>query len=192
MDRRTIRTKRAIINAFAELLTIKDINEITIKEVADLADINRKTFYRYYSGTHEIIEEIENEIVSAFEKELRDISPQEAMTNPYALFTRLTAILNRDIDFYGNLFRAKNRENLSKKLAEILKGRMIDYYSSDSGLSESTIGIAADFIFSGMLAVYRNWFHSDRSQPIEEISQTISVLCFQGINGLRGIPSPHS
>lgn len=190
MDRRTIRTKRAIINAFAELLTIRDVSEITIKEVAELADINRKTFYHYYSGTHEIIEEIENEIVSAFEKELQHISPQEAMTDPYALFSRLTAILNRDIDFYGNLFRAKNPENLSKKLTALLKSRMIDYYAPDSGLSQDVIGIAADFIFSGMLAVYRNWFLSDRTAPMDEISQTISVLCFQGIHGLTGLPVP--
>ena len=46
-DRRVIKTKRAIRNAFAELLSHKDINDITIKDIADTADINRKTGCNY-------------------------------------------------------------------------------------------------------------------------------------------------
>ena len=50
VDRRVIKTKRAIRNAFAKLMVEKDINDITIIELAEAADINRKTFYNYYSG----------------------------------------------------------------------------------------------------------------------------------------------
>ena len=48
LDRRVIKTKKAIRNAFAKLISEKDINKITIKDIADTADINRKTFYNYY------------------------------------------------------------------------------------------------------------------------------------------------
>ena len=67
VDRRVIKTKRAIKNAFARLLTEKDINEITISDIAAVADINRKTFYNYYSGVHEVIDEIENDIMLVIE-----------------------------------------------------------------------------------------------------------------------------
>ena len=67
LDRRVIKTKKAIRNAFAKLISEKDINKITIKDIADTADINRKTFYNYYSGVYEIIEEIEKELVGEFE-----------------------------------------------------------------------------------------------------------------------------
>ena len=63
IDRRILKTKRAIRNAFAELLSTKDIAEITIKEIADAADINRKTFYSYYRDVYQIVDEIENEVV---------------------------------------------------------------------------------------------------------------------------------
>lgn len=43
-NRRVMKTHKAIHKAFAVLLTQKDINEITIKDIADTADINRKTF----------------------------------------------------------------------------------------------------------------------------------------------------
>lgn len=50
IDRRVIKTKRAIKEAFAKLLTQKDINDITISDIAAEANINRKTFYNYYGG----------------------------------------------------------------------------------------------------------------------------------------------
>ncbi|QII81624.1 hypothetical protein [Jeotgalibaca arthritidis] len=40
-DRRVIRTKKEILNALTELLEQKAIEEITVKEITDLAGINR-------------------------------------------------------------------------------------------------------------------------------------------------------
>lgn len=68
-----IKTKRAIRNAFAALIAEKDLNDITIKDISDVADINRKTVYNYYGGIHEILDEIENELVSSFEKVIQEI-----------------------------------------------------------------------------------------------------------------------
>lgn len=42
VDRRIAKTKKAIYRAFAQLLSEKNINDITIKDIADRADINRK------------------------------------------------------------------------------------------------------------------------------------------------------
>ena len=72
-DRRVLKTKKAIRNALAQLLAEKELEEITVKEVADTADINRKTFYNYYAGVHQVIDEIENEIISTFDQAIREV-----------------------------------------------------------------------------------------------------------------------
>ena len=72
-DRRVVKTKRAIKGAFARLLTEKNINDITVSDIAALADINRKTFYNYYAGVYEVVDEIENDIVSRFDEMLTEI-----------------------------------------------------------------------------------------------------------------------
>ena len=63
-DRRVVKTKNAIFKAFVELLNEKDINQITITDVAKRANINRKTFYNYYSDINDVMEEIENLVVA--------------------------------------------------------------------------------------------------------------------------------
>ncbi len=185
MDRRIIKTKRAIRNAFAELLTIKSLKDICVKDVADLAEINRKTFYNYYSGINQILEEIENEIVSAFDRALKDITPRDSLKNPYLLFSRLTSIINQDIDFYECLLKSKSNATLMEKLLALLKERMIAYYADQTDLNQQALAITADFMFAGLLEGYRSWFNSERSQPLEKVSQIMGILCIDGIHGLR-------
>lgn len=185
MDRRVIRTKKAIRNAFAQLLSVKNLEDITVKDIAELADINRKTFYSYYSGVHMIVEETENEIVETFEAAIRDLPPDKLVKEPYLLFSRLSAIINADMDFYEPLMKADRSSNLLTKASGMLKQKVRESYAAFSRIGEETFNIMVDFTFSGLFSVYQSWFNSQRRQSIEEISQTLSTLCFEGINGLK-------
>ena len=46
-DKRVLKTKKALQNGLAVLLTDKELRKITVQEVADLADVNRVTFYKH-------------------------------------------------------------------------------------------------------------------------------------------------
>ena len=48
MDIRVKKTKRAIQKAFVALLREKPIEKITVKEIAERAEINKTTFYSHY------------------------------------------------------------------------------------------------------------------------------------------------
>lgn len=185
LDRRVIKTKKAIRNAFAELLSEKDLNDITIKDIADRADINRKTFYNYYSGVYQVVEEIENEIVELFKGTLKDVDFAVALKQPYLLFGRLTDVINSDLDFYGHLFRAERNSNLSTKVARAMMKAAKNSFSSQTDLDEETLDIVINYTISGMFGVYQSWFNSDRHQSVEEISRLISRLCVHGLNGLN-------
>ncbi len=186
-DRRTIKTKRAIHNAFAKLLAEKDINDISVRDIVDLADINRKTFYNYYAGIHELVDEIENDIIRTFEGVLGEINFKEAIENPYQIFEKLTVIINSDLDFYGHLISIKSDSNLITKIVILMKKKTREAMISQLPIDDKKADVLLDFVFSGMLSVYRNWFLSDRRQPIEEIAEIISALCFRGIGSVMDV-----
>ena len=48
MDIRVKKTKRAIQKTFIDLLREKPIEKITVKEIAERAEINKTTFYSHY------------------------------------------------------------------------------------------------------------------------------------------------
>ena len=47
-DRRVLRTRKMLLEGLTDLLKEKDIKDISVKELADYADINRCTFYLHY------------------------------------------------------------------------------------------------------------------------------------------------
>lgn len=183
-DRRVIKTKKAIRIAFARLLSEKDINDITVSDIADLADINRKTFYNYYSGIHKIVDEIENDIVNTFGEVLGEIILKNDWQDPYNIFEKLTAIINTDMDFYGHIFSMNGNTNIIQKIVHLLKERTKSAIMEQTGMEDSVAEIALTYMLNGMISVYQSWFNSDRSQSIEEISELLSRLFFTGINGL--------
>lgn len=183
-DRRVLKTKKAIRNALALLLSEKELEDISIKDVADAADINRKTFYNYYSGIHEVIDEIENEIISACDWAIQGLDIWRDMKRPYIFFEKFTAVLNRDLEFYGYLMKMRGNLSLAYKLTALLKGKIREAFLQQVSCEKEKADIIIDYAVTGMIAVYQTWFNAGRRQPIEEISEMLSILCFSGISGV--------
>ena len=63
-SRRVRMTKKILKDSLLELMEKKNINQVTIKEICDLADVNRSTFYAHYESPLELLDEIENDIIN--------------------------------------------------------------------------------------------------------------------------------
>ncbi len=183
IDPRTRKTKRAIRNAFAQLLSEKDMDEITVRDIAELAEINRKTFYRYYSGIYQVIDEIEDDIVQSFESVLGDIDFRYELKNPYLIFERLTAVINTDIDFYGYLLSVQKNASLVTKVTDMVKEHTKKAVLEQIEIDEDFADVILEYSITGMIAVYQQWFISGRRDSIGRLSDIINVLSFQGFTG---------
>lgn len=186
VDRRVLKTKRAIRNAFAKLMAEKDINDITIMELAETADINRKTFYNYYSGVYQVVEDIEQDILQSYEELLGNVEFRRSMDAPYALFERFSRLINMDPEFFGYLLTMNGNISLTTRIMRLLKEKTCEKMVAQLDIEPKKADIMIDFVLSGMLSVYQNWFVSDRSVPLDEISHIISTMSFGGVNGVLG------
>ena len=70
-DARVRYTQRVLKESFLSLLREKPVNKITVKEVCELAELNRATFYAHYSDCFALMESIEQELLDAFGQSLR-------------------------------------------------------------------------------------------------------------------------
>ena len=168
VDRRVLKTKRAIRNAFAKLMVEKDINDITIMELADTADINRKT----------------RDILTSYEELLGGIEFKQYMNTPYSLFERFSLLINMDPEFFGYLLSMNGNVNLITRIMRLLKDKTCEVMVAQLDLDAYKADIMLDFVLSGMLSVYQHWFNSDQPISAEEVSQIISTMSFSGINGI--------
>lgn len=68
------RTKKWIRRAFTELMAEKkDIEKISVTELAERADISKTTFYYHYEDIYAVAEEFENELIDALSDALKEI-----------------------------------------------------------------------------------------------------------------------
>lgn len=181
-DRRVVKTHRAIRNAFAELLTQKDIDAITVKDIADTADINRKTFYNYYAGVYQVLAEIEDEIVEAFESDLTDFDFDRDIQHPDGTFRKLTTLISSDPEFYGRLFEAGSTSHLGDKLTELIRDKTVAFFREKAIGDPDVLEISANYVIYGVMAVHRSWYNSGRKLPIEQVSRIVNELV---VNGLK-------
>ncbi len=189
-DRRVIKTKKAIRNAFITLLAQKDYNSISIKDIADVADVDRKTVYNYYAGIYEIREELENDLIILWKDAIQQLDFKNHISNPQRIFEILTEIIDSNFELYSNLMKLDAKSHvvrkLNKSLTEVVKQALNESrkFADNIHIAE----ISAQFITSGMLSTYQYWFNSDRAMPLKELSKEIGNIVLYGIASLEQQP----
>lgn len=56
IDRRIVKTKEAINKAFLELFSEKELEQITINDISERANVNRGTVYLHYSDKYDLLD----------------------------------------------------------------------------------------------------------------------------------------
>ena len=182
-DRRIAKTKRAIKNAFISLIAEKDVNDISITDVATVADVDRKTIYNYYSGVYAIQEEIEADFIGQLSEVLEEIGHDTTVDDPYHIFQKVTEILNQNLEFYGILMKVDARSHLIRKIMHAIKGKL-KYALMQTSIKDSPeIDMISEYITSGMVAVYQSWFNSPREQSLKDFSNNVGKLVISGVLG---------
>ncbi len=126
MDLRIERTKRNIINAFLELRANKPLEKITVKELSELALINKATFYTHYSDIYDLSEQLELNLIDTI---LKDIPhPDLLVTNPKQGTKELTTAMLSHEPLINTLFADSRSSILVKRLENGLKTNIFTSY----------------------------------------------------------------
>ena len=186
-DRRIAKTKRAIKKAFVKLLLIKDYNKITIKDIANEADVDRKTVYNYYKGIYEIRDEIENELVHSMEQLIEQFDYKDTRAHTKQLFNALTQLINQNNDLFNYLFKNDSNSKMIRKIIFFVKDTSYKLLSESSlgYLGHDKLDIISSFISGGAVITYQNWFISNKRTSLNELSDTLSNFVFTTIEPYR-------
>lgn len=184
VDPRIRKTKRAIYKAFADLLAEKDINEITIRELAERADINRKTFYNHYSGIHQLLDEVEDELIESFNEALSKSDLSSGIKDPLLIYKQLGSILTNELNLRSHFKKFGFNSSLFPKILDALKKSLMSVFSQKLKLDKATLKIAIEYWAAGQLAVLNLWYREGSQESMDHIITTASILSSSGLNGL--------
>ena len=95
-------------------------------------------------------------------------------------------LIEKDLEFYARVFAAEGQTSLLQKIVAPLKQQLWESFADQIGPEAEGFEFLLEYTISGMIAVYQRWFNTGRKQDIEELSRNLSILTFNGINGLSG------
>jgi len=166
-DRRVQKTKAAIHNAFIELIHTKEYGSITITELANIANIDRKTFYLHYTSIDDVLNEFSNEAAEAVRILLQKNQPFEISY----FFQGLTKIMEENISFYRHISSTTSYSFFLNQCKDILKSSLKDSFFINSKLTENAFEVYSEFIASGTIGVYTSWLNSDSRITLLELTE---------------------
>jgi len=123
MDLRVIKTKQSIKNAFLELRRKKSIEKITVRELSEIAMINKATFYLHYADIYELADEIENNTIQDIFDDIPCIN--NAFESPAELTKQFVMAFYRRNDIISVLFSDMRSGKLVDKIEQEIKKRTL-------------------------------------------------------------------
>lgn len=120
MDIRKEKTQKAIKNAFLELRAKKPIEKITIKELCNLAQINKSTFYSHYDDIYALSEALQAETVNYILGTISNVQ-QYSAANPEAFTKALFYALTSHTALISSVFSGKDQSYLADRLESGIK-----------------------------------------------------------------------
>lgn len=177
-DLRIQRTKEAIRKTFEEMILEMDYEQISIKELAERARINRKTFYLHYNTLDDLLREMQNEMAQSFIKRTEGLERPRDMDK----ITREFFLCSEELGKLGErLTCSGNYKYISRKITNDI---MNQTWKSDLG-SPYIQNIIMTYVAQSTLEIYKQWVADGKKIPLEDIIKIATKLICNGVNGLE-------
>jgi len=168
MENQRIRvSKKMLKDALTKLLSKKPINRISIKEICDVAGVNRTTFYKYYTDEYSLLLEIEQEYLDLLVEGLSDETDR---------FEKLLIVLSQNPTLTQILFLNDTRHSLFKKMFKMPLMTDILKKSTSEAMAPEKREKVHLFIFSGIFALVVDWFEGGLKITPNEFAKTIRQI----------------
>lgn len=172
-NRRTVMTKRILKETLLELMQKKKISKITIKEICELSDMSRSTFYLHYQDQFQLLDEIEQDILhDTFEK----LKYLDSAPNTRDSIETFLKYVKDNSETFGVIFCQVENVNFQQKMMESVQS-YVKSTLSDLQINSYTEKYLYTFIMNGSLNVIRTWIINGFDCSEEMIANIIYHSC---------------
>lgn len=170
IDRRAVRTKKALKCAMFELLKKKDISRITVSELADLADIGRGTFYLHYTDPYDLLDQVENEVLEQIITLDAPVLEKWRYTNMLSYLEQIWQHVYDNQEQFKILMNHQHGMRFMSKFKSYgLKEAMTA--SNIDNLNDTEQAYTICYIINGTLGMFQKWMDEGTVIPPNRLAQ---------------------
>ncbi|GGC75166.1 TetR family transcriptional regulator [Thalassobacillus devorans] len=183
LDRRKKYTRKVLKDSLIKLLATKPISDITVKEICELADINRSTFYTHYTDHYDLLSKIEEEITADMNEYLHSYNyPVEEES--IQMTEKILQYVIENKFMFQTLLKQDAAPTFEKRMMDLTRGFMMNNWMNDNQLDEDELKYLSTFVISGAIHVMKDWIANDMNKPPKEMAVMINKFINYGFSYL--------
>ncbi len=175
-------TRKNLMDAFWKLYQAKPIERISVREITDIAGYNRGTFYLYFKDVHDVLEQIENDILEIIEEKttyysgifFNDFSRNDLAEVTAAAMEIFESCDYRPLILLSDKGDPRFEEEIKKRMYAHLEAGVDNLLAADNITKEYTI----QFVISGVIGIIRKWYADGMVIPVEEHLAAVCNVIF--------------
>jgi len=183
LDRRKKYTRRVLKESLVTLLAQKSISDITVKEVCEIADINRSTFYTHYSDHYDLLSKIEEEITEDMNQYLHSYS-YELEEESIQITQKILEYIIENKFMFQTLLNKEASPSFEKRMMDLTQGFLMNNWLRTNDMKREETEYLSSFVISGAIYVIKNWIENDMDQSPKEMAVMINNFINYGFSYL--------
>lgn len=184
MDRRKKYTRMVLKQSLMKLLKCKHISSITVKEICELADINRSTFYAHYSDHYALLEQLEDELVEDMIVYLGQYDSQKE-DEAFQMTVKIIEYFASKHEECQTLLSDNSNSSFEQKVRQVASRYMMQHWPGVLKLEDEMTAYIGAFIISGSIEVMKVWLDNEMDKSPKEIAGVIINIINYGVLGVN-------
>ncbi len=188
MDRRQEKTKQAILQALIDLIDKKGLDQVSVSDLCQQANISRSTFYLHYKNMEDLLLSVEADFIREITEAIQDLETEDLIYNSQALtqlFTRILESIEKNSDLIITLMSPTTSPRTRLTIEQAIENIIIDRMNTaiireatqeELPVSKTYIAVTISSLFTGIVA---EWLLSGKKESPQDLGQFISEVATQ-------------
>ena len=186
-DIRVRRTKKLLRKGVAELGKTKSVNKITVKELTDLVEINRGTFYLHYKDVYDLVDSIENELCEEFDQKVLTVTPDDILHRPVDVLETFFDYFKTHRDIINVLMGENGDAKFVYRFGELMNVKILELFKQIfPNMSMERYDFAYNYGKFGYVGILHCWATQYPHLSSREIAEKTLSLNLGGLWGILG------
>ena len=165
------------------MLRDKPISRITVKELCEMSEMNRATFYHHYHDTYDLLEQIEKELA---EEILVPMGSGLHTKDVAGMVTEILYAIEKNEDLCRVIFSDHGDKGfLSRVLFSGHDGIVSHWREQYPQVGEERLEQFYTLFANGSAAVVRQWILAEHREKPEKLAVFLDRVCTMGLKALE-------
>ena len=186
VDRRVRKTRRQLRECLITLLKEKKVQDITVRELTDMADLNRGTFYLHYKDVFDLLEKTEAELQEDFNQLVCKHDAVDLKQRPSVIFNEISSLVYDNADLIEILLGENGDLNFVNRLKLLIREKCLkDWMEVFRSGNAAAFDEFFSFIVSGCIGLVQYWLQTGLKETPEQMAKLTEHIITKGIGVLE-------